>query len=125
MKKHSPKLLRLLLDYSATTGTITFLKRPPLLFGETSKNVNLCALWNAKYADKPAFATVKPDGRLIGTLLGKKYLAHRIAWAIYYGEWSEDPIRHINCDYGDNRIVNLIPDAPLQDATGKFIRSPR
>ena len=38
---------------------------------------------------------------------GKKVLAHRLVWALYYGEWPDKPIDHINMDRHDNRIVNL------------------
>lgn len=34
-------------------------------------------------------------------------LAHRVAWAVHYGEWPEKDIDHINQDKGDNRICNL------------------
>lgn len=32
---------------------------------------------------------------------------HRIAWALYYGEWPTDDIDHINGIRNDNRIENL------------------
>jgi hypothetical protein len=37
----------------------------------------------------------------------KQYKAHRLAWLMYYGEWPEKDIDHINCDRSDNRIENL------------------
>lgn len=37
----------------------------------------------------------------------KRYKAHRVAWAIYYGEWPEDQIDHINGVRDDNRLSNL------------------
>lgn len=40
-------------------------------------------------------------------LLGVHTLAHRIAWAIYYGDWPDSPLDHINCIKTDNRIKNL------------------
>lgn len=33
--------------------------------------------------------------------------AHRIVWAIYYGEWPQGEIDHINGRRADNRIANL------------------
>lgn len=33
--------------------------------------------------------------------------AHRVAWAIFYGEWPQGEIDHVNCDGYDNRISNL------------------
>jgi hypothetical protein len=35
------------------------------------------------------------------------HVAHRMAWAIYYGEWPAQDIDHINGDRADNRICNL------------------
>lgn len=37
----------------------------------------------------------------------KMYLAHRIAWLLYYGHWPATSIDHINRNKADNRIVNL------------------
>lgn len=46
---------------------------------------------------------------------GYNYLAHRVAWALYYGEWptKKQHIDHINGDPYDNRIVNL-RDVPVK-----------
>ena len=35
------------------------------------------------------------------------YLAHRVAWALYYGDWPKCEIDHINGNRQDNRIDNL------------------
>lgn len=40
-------------------------------------------------------------------LLGKKRLAHRLAWFYVYGEWPEHEIDHINGVKDGNRICNL------------------
>jgi len=37
----------------------------------------------------------------------KLYLAHRIAWLLYYKEWPDRLVDHINMDVSDNRICNL------------------
>ena len=38
---------------------------------------------------------------------GRLYMGHRIAWALFYGEWPSGTIDHINGCAHDNRIENL------------------
>jgi len=38
---------------------------------------------------------------------GRGYRSHRVAWLLYYGDWPEGQIDHINGNKVDNRIVNL------------------
>lgn len=40
-------------------------------------------------------------------IYGETYKAHRVAWALHYGEWPEGEIDHINHIRDDNRIANL------------------
>ena len=49
-----------------------------------------------------------PKGYREVRLKGCNYRAHRVAWAIYYGEDPGDlEVDHINHDRDDNRISNL------------------
>jgi len=44
------------------------------------------------------FKTWVPAGNLV---------AHRVLWALAYGEWPDGPLDHINGDRSDNRLANL------------------
>ncbi len=46
-------------------------------------------------------------GYRVLSLDGVRFLAHRVAWAHYYGEWPKLEIDHINQCKSDNRIANL------------------
>jgi len=45
--------------------------------------------------------------REVGIICGRLYKAHRIAWALHYGEWPAGQIDHENHIRDDNRITNL------------------
>lgn len=38
---------------------------------------------------------------------GQRHLEHRVAWFLYYGEWPNLFVDHINGNPSDNRITNL------------------
>lgn len=50
---------------------------------------------------------VCPDGYRRVKILNRTYTAHRVVWAIYFGEWPRTTIDHINGVPSDNRIENL------------------
>ena len=50
---------------------------------------------------------VRSDGYVAVSLNDKSYLAHRLAWLLYHGQWPEDGLDHISHDKTDNRIKNL------------------
>lgn len=107
----TPELCRQLLDYDAESGRLFWRKRPPEMFVDTGTGGNRAnaARWNGQYAGREALcAACRPDkNRRSGTLLGRKVYAHRVAWAIVYGEWPTHSIDHIDGDAGNNRIENL------------------
>jgi len=63
--------------------------------------------WLTKYASKEAFTCRYGCGYKQGAVDNKLFLAHRVAWALYYGVWPKESIDHINGLPEDNRIVNL------------------
>jgi hypothetical protein len=59
--------------------------------------------------EKQAFNTkTGPNAAyLCGNLHGVRLLAHRVVWALHYGEWPAKWVDHINRNTRDNRIENL------------------
>lgn len=50
-------------------------------------------------------------------------LAHRVAWALHYGEWPDGQIDHINGDKADNRLDNLRVVTAQGNAKNRPLRS--
>jgi len=91
----SPEELRELLDYDPETGDL---------------------LWKANRGNgvspgAKAYLQKSTKGYLFIRVRknGKRNLlrAHRVVWAIYYGQWPIHQLDHINGDPSDNRIANL------------------
>lgn len=97
-----PEILRQLLAYDPVTGVLVWLHRDASFFAKKSAY----KMWNKRYAGCEAFQTAS-YGYLHGHIFQKHYFAHRVAWALHYGEWPEDQIDHVNGIRSDNRIENL------------------
>jgi hypothetical protein len=52
-----------------------------------------------------------------------KLLAHRVAWAMTYGEWPAEVIDHINGNRSDNRLCNLRQATRSQNLINSKLRS--
>jgi hypothetical protein len=65
-----------------------------------------CSVWNSKHAGKIALNANHKDGYKHGLIFSKHYLAHRVLYAMKYGEWPNF-IDHINGIRSDNKLSNL------------------
>tara|TARA_R110000787_G_scaffold7136_2_gene24560 strand:- start:57 stop:593 length:537 start_codon:yes stop_codon:yes gene_type:complete len=97
-----PATLRKLIDYDPDTGTLTWKRRT----ADVHPNDAARKTFNSRFSGKLALAANNGSGYRAGTVFGTTQKAHRVAWAIHYGEWPNE-IDHINGVTSDNRISNL------------------
>lgn len=97
-----PTVLRLFLEYCPDTGTFSWKRRARRFF----KSYRDFKAWNARYPGERALYQVDDKGYAFGRVAGPMLKAHRVAWAISYGEWPS-VIDHINGNPADNRLSNL------------------
>lgn len=77
------------LSYDPLTGALTWkVARNSKLIGKETKSIDA-------------------SGYIQVNICGTICKGHRLAWFIYYGQWPEGHIDHINGDRADNRIANL------------------
>lgn len=103
----SADMLNLLLTYEPSTGLLYWRERPVEMFidGRQSAQHN-AAIWNGRYANKPAFTAESVNGYRRGTIDGVHFLAHRVIWKMMTGD-TPDEIDHENGNPRDNRWANL------------------
>lgn len=103
----SPELLKKLLRYEPETGKLFWLKRTSDMF-ESGKlpAQHRCNIWNSKYAGKEAFC-IDGNGYITGKIFNTYLKAHRVAWALFYGEFPNEQIDHIDGNRANNKISNL------------------
>jgi len=120
----TPSNLHRLLRCDAEAGKLYWRTRTPDMFSDRG-NVTAkarCKTWNTRYANKEAVAAVSGNGYKRGRILVRSYCAHRVIWAMHYGEWPEDQIDHINHIRDDNRIENLRDVTGFENAQNAPIR---
>lgn len=78
-----------------------------------------------KIADitKPIGSTKNDSGYLHVSVVGKNLRAHRLAWALHYGEWPDGHIDHADRDRLNNRIDNLRLATKSQNTANSAPRS--
>jgi hypothetical protein len=94
--------LRNLLRYNPESGSIVWMERGASEDDRPSRR----ATFNKQFAGKEAFTAIS-CGYRVGRVFDRMYKMHRVVWAIYYGEWPEKNVDHINGNKLDNRIQNL------------------
>jgi HNH endonuclease len=94
--------IRKLLWQDRDTGKLFWIERPRSLF----QGDGAFKMWNSRFANKEAFGT-DGHGALHGRVCGKTYSAHKVAWALHYGEWPTRHISHIDGNRENNKIENL------------------
>ena len=120
----SPEILRQLLNYDPETGALTWKPRGENFFKQGRYSAaRVAASWNKKHAGKPAFTAHNAYGYLFGRIFGVNHQAHRVAWAIFHGEWPREEIDHENHVRDDNRLINLRPVSKHQNCKNISLRS--
>jgi hypothetical protein len=101
--------VRSLLDYCPATGILKWKFREPKFISASDafETQRLSRSLNNWLAGKPAGYINRSNGYLMVRLLGKAYVAHRLAYYIMTGDWPHKYIDHINRDKTDNRWSNL------------------
>lgn len=105
----TPTELRQLLDYNPETGKLFWKERPVEMFAQRGRvpREQGAKMWNNRWAGREAFTATGTAGYKVGALNFVNSSAHRVIWALHYGEWPKEQIDHINGIRDDNRISNL------------------
>jgi Demerecviridae HNH endonuclease len=90
-QKMPVRALRRRLRYEAKTGALIW----------------ICGGKGRRHEAGARAGTIEKSGYRRIRLSHRAYAAHRVAWALYYGEWPPGFLDHINRDRDDNRISNL------------------
>jgi hypothetical protein len=87
-------------SFSDIASRLCYVPETGDLIWKTSKNPGKSKVGQSlRYVDPLGYIAVQIDK--------VKYRGHRLAWLLYYGEWPDKFVDHINRNRSDNRISNL------------------
>jgi len=92
---------KFLYEYDSTNGSFTWKNRK-------GPNARIVLGSTAGHRAKDGYIHIRVCSRL--------FLAHRVAWALCYGEWPRGMIDHINGERDNNRINNLRVVSPRENS---------
>lgn len=87
---------------------------------ETGKFTRLATLVSHGNSGEGGINTI---GYRVISVGGKRYYAHRLAWALHHGEWPKGRIDHANGDRDDNRIANIRVASAAQNVQNRKVRA--
>jgi hypothetical protein len=103
----SIEFLRQALRHDPESGLLYWRPRTADMFDAKQLGNERSALaWNRRHAGKAADQVSSNDYFTV-QLKTRKYMAHRVVWAMHNGAWPDGEIDHINHNRQDNRIQNL------------------
>lgn len=113
--------IRECLDYDPKCGSLMWRRRPRIHF----KTEGAWKLFLARHAGRVA-GSLDAYGYQTVKINGKRYKAHRIAWALIEGiDFDDVPseIDHINLRKNDNRADNLRPATGSENCSNTAVRA--
>ena len=113
----TPEYLRELLDYDSITGRFTWKARKL-----RPRVERIDKAWNTRFAGKIVAERRHRRGHLQIGIHCKNYMAHRVAWAIYYGVWPDSDLDHKNGKPAENWIDNLRPATESENLCNSKLR---
>lgn len=105
----NPERLREIFDYDPETGILLWKRRD-----------DVSAKLNSRCVGKIAGDAPGPDYIQIG-IGGRKYLAHRIIWAMMTGNWPKNYIDHVDRNKSNNRWANLREATKAQNGANRGV----